>query len=97
MKAFLENGDIINSVNMPNISSDRANGSRIVLLHKNVVGMLGQITDILSQSGLNIEKLSNKGRGDVAYTIVDFNVKIDDSILKTLEKIENVISIRIIK
>ena len=97
MKAFLENGDIINSVNMPNISSDRANGSRIVLLHKNVVGMLGQITDILSQSGLNIEKLSNKGRGDVAYTIVDFNVKIDDSILKTLEKIGNVISIRIIK
>lgn len=97
MKAFLENGDIINSVNLPNLSTDRANGSRIVMLHKNVVGMLGQITDKLSQSGLNIEKLSNKGRGDVAYTIVDFNVKIDDTVMKTLENIEHVINARIIK
>ena len=97
MKAFLENGDIVNSVNLPNLSTERANGSRIVMLHKNVVGMLGQITDILSQSGLNIEKLSNKGRGDVAYTIVDFDVKIDDSVMKTLEKIEHVINARIIK
>ena len=97
MKAFLENGDIINSVNLPNLSTERANGSRIVMLHKNVVGMLGQITDKLSQSGLNIEKLSNKGRGDVAYTIVDFNVKIDDTVMKTLESIEHVINARIIK
>ena len=97
MKAFLENGDIINSVNLPNLSTERTNGSRIVMLHKNVVGMLGQITDKLSQSGLNIEKLSNKGRGDVAYTIVDFNVKIDDTVMKTLENIEHVINARIIK
>lgn len=97
MKAFLENGDIINSVNLPNLSTERTNGSRIVMLHKNVVGMLGQITDKLSQSGLNIEKLSNKGRGDVAYTIVDFNVKIDDTVIETLENIEHVINARVIK
>lgn len=96
MKAFLENGNIINSVNLPNLCSDRSNGSRIVILHKNIVGMLGQITDILSQMGLNIEKLSNKGRGDIAYTIVDFNVKVDDNILQSISKIDNIINIRVI-
>lgn len=97
MKAFLENGDIINSVNLPNLCTDRANGSRLVVLHKNVVGMLGQITDTLSQMGLNIEKLSNKGRGDIAYTMVDFEIKIEENILDSIKKIDNVINARVIK
>lgn len=97
LKSFLENGDVINSTNFPNISCERTNGNRIVMLHKNVEGMLSNITDILSKSHINIERLSNKGRGDIAYTIIDFENNINEDILKEIEKIDNVLNVRFIK
>ena len=92
-----ENDDVINSTNFPNISCERTNGNRIVMLHKNVEGMLSNITDILSKSHINIERLSNKGRGDIAYTIIDFENNINEDILKEIEKIDNVLNVRFIK
>lgn len=97
IKEYLENGNIINSVNFPNISFDRANGDRVTILHKNKVGMLGQITDKISAAGLNIENLANKGRGDIAYTILDFDVAIKDDVKELIESIDDVITVRIHK
>lgn len=97
IKEYLENGNVINSVNFPNINFDRADGDRITILHKNIVGMLGNITDIISNSGLNIENLANKGRDDIAYTVLDFNVSVDDKIVDKICELKDVISVRILK
>ena len=97
IKEFLENGNIINSVNFPNVSFNRAEGDRIVVLHKNKVGMLGHITDIISSNGLNIENLANKGRDDIAYTILDFNTEVKNEIKQVIEKLDDVIYVRILK
>lgn len=90
---FLENGNVINSVNFPCISMERAEGDRITILHKNVVGMLGKITDQISNMNLNIENLTNKARGEIAYTILDFNVSVNEDVIKNLSTIPNVIRI----
>ena len=97
IKEYLENGNIINSVNFPNISFERANGDRITILHKNKVGMLGQITDKISAAGLNIENLANKGRGDIAYTILDFDVSVPENVKELIESIGDVLTVRIHK
>ena len=97
IREYLENGNVVHSVNFPNISIERADGDRITILHKNKVGMLGHITDIIMNNGLNIENLANKGRGDIAYTILDFNVEVDEKIKKQLTELEDVMMVRIHK
>ncbi len=95
IKDYLENGNIKNSVNFPDVSFARANGARITIFHSNKVGMLGEITEKVSAAGLNIENLVNKARGDVAYTILDFNDGIPTDVVSKLEKIDGVIKVRI--
>ncbi|MBR2067338.1 MAG: phosphoglycerate dehydrogenase [Solobacterium sp.] len=93
LKEYLENGNIINSVNMPNISEARTTSHRICIIHKNVPNMLAQLTTVLGKEHINIEHMANKAKGDIAYTIIDTNSDID---AKALEEIENVIRVRII-
>ena len=95
-REYLENGNITNSVNFPDVSFARADGDRITILHENKVGMLGIITDKVATKGLNIENLVNKARGDVAYTILDFNGEAPESVVKSLESIDGVIKVRLI-
>ena len=94
---YLENGNISNSVNMPDVSFVRAEGARVCIFHKNVVGMLGKITDIVSSNKLNIENLVNKGKGEIAYTILDFNDEVPKSIADAIGSIEGVIRVRVIE
>ena len=94
---YIENGNIVNSVNLPNVSYPRADGARICIIHKNIVGMLGKITDKISAAGLNIENLINKGRDSVAYTMLDFNTAAPEALKAELESIEGVIRVRIIE
>lgn len=97
MKEFMLNGNINNSVNFPNVTIARSTGSRVTVLHKNRVGMLEEITNKVAEFKLNIEGLANKGRGEVAYTILDFSSTIDgENIIKKLNEITDVIKIRII-
>ena len=91
---YLENGNISNSVNFPDVSFARADGDRITVLHENKIGMLGQITEIAASKGLNIENLVNKAKEQVAYTILDFNDSVPDSICDELKKIDGVIMVR---
>ncbi len=93
---YLENGNVTNSVNYPDVSFARAEGDRITILHHNKVGMLGYITDKTAGLGLNIENLVNKARGDIAYTILDFNDAVPDELPEALEKIDGVIRVRVI-
>ena len=98
MKEFMLNGNINNSVNFPNVTIARSTGSRITVLHKNRVGMLEEITNKVAEFKLNIEGLANKGRGDVAYTILDFSTNIEaNDIVKKINEISDVIRIRVIE
>ena len=90
---YLENGNITNSVNLPSISEPRSTSHRICLIHKNVPGMLAKLTSIIAGTGINIENLVNKARGDLAYTMIDTNSNVDE---KALNEVENIIRVRVI-
>lgn len=95
IKEFLENGNVCNSVNYPDIAFARAEGDRITVFHHNKVGMLGEITEKLAAAGMNIENLVNKARGEMAYTILDFNTAVPDEMADLLGTIPGVIKVRI--
>ena len=94
---YLENGNIKNSVNMPNVEMDRSGIARICLLHKNVPSMLTQIMTTLSRDGINVENMTNKSRKDYAYTIVDVNTLITPEVCAELAAIENMIRVRVLQ
>ncbi|MBO5090325.1 MAG: phosphoglycerate dehydrogenase [Clostridia bacterium] len=93
---YIENGNIVNSVNLPEVTMPRSGKNRVCVIHKNVPNMLTKITGLVSDDGINIENLLNKSRGDYAYTMLD----IDNADIATLEKeindIDGVIRVRII-
>lgn len=93
---YLENGNITNSVNMPNVSFPRSGGARITIIHHNKPGMLGLITEKVAAAGLNIENLVNKSRDNVAYTILDFDTDIPFELAAKLEKIDGVLRVRVL-
>lgn len=94
--AYLETGSIINSVNMPNVKLGAVNGARVCIIHKNVPNMIAQISSAVSNAGLNIDQLVNNSRGSYAYTVVDLADVTDDAVAE-IEKIDAVISVRVIK
>ena len=96
MKDFLANGNVVNSVNFPNVTIARSTGARVTVLHKNRVGMLEEITNKVADLKLNIEGLANKGKNDIAYTILDFSGDVPESIESKIKEISDVIATRII-
>ena len=95
-KDYIENGNITNSVNMPNVAIARTEGARVCIFHENKVGMLGKITDLVTSKNLNIETLVNKGNENIAYTILDFNGPVPEELENTIEEMDGVIRVRII-
>lgn len=93
---YLENGNIKNSVNYPAVSMARSGKARICLLHSNIPAMLSKITSVISDTGVNIENLTNKSRGDVAYTIIDVADDVSSKVKALLESIEGMIKVRVI-
>ncbi len=93
---FLRNGNIKNSVNFPNVSMPMSGDKRICVFHANTPNVLSQITTVFGQSGLNIENMINKSKGDNAYTVVDVTGEVSDSMIASLTAIENVIKVRVI-
>ena len=97
LRDYLENGNIRNSVNLPAVSQERSGVCRLCLIHKNVPAMLASITTLLSRDGINVENLSNKPRGDYAYTIVDLSAPADQCVIDEVTALENVIRVRVIQ
>ncbi len=93
---YIENGNIVNSVNLPNISMPKSGDHRICIIHKNVPNMLTAITTIVAKDNVNIENLLNKSRGDIAYTMLDVNECDMDAVEKHLKEIDGVVRVRII-
>lgn len=97
LMAYLSDGNIINSVNFPALSSPRAAGcSRVCVFHKNIPSMLSQVTKLLSDKGVNIENMQSKSRKDVAYTVLDCAGQVGQDALESLVDSEGIIRIRVI-
>jgi D-3-phosphoglycerate dehydrogenase / 2-oxoglutarate reductase len=94
LRAYLENGNIANAVNFPNVSMDRESRFRIAIANANVPNMLGQISTAMAHAGLNIHNMVNKSRGDMAYTLVDVDSPVGDSVVAALKAIEGVLAVR---
>ena len=92
---YLENGNIRNSVNFPDVSMPRVAGTRITILHKNVPAMISGITNILSQAEMNIENLTNKSKQEMAYTMVDVSGGVTDGLIAQILDLENVVKVNV--
>ena len=95
---YLENGNIVNSVNMPAVSCHRTEGARICVIHKNNPGMINKLSALFSSKNINIENMLNKSKKDYAYTLIDVAEKeIDESIVDGIKNVEGTIRVRVIK
>ena len=96
MQDYLVNGNIRNSVNLPDVSQEWSGISRLCIIHRNVPAMLTRIMSILSDDGINVENMTNKSKKDYAYTIVDVNTRITDEVADELRAIQGVIRVRVL-
>ena len=95
---YLENGNIINSVNFPNCDMGVCTkASRITILHKNIPNMLSRFTMVLSTENINISDLVNRSKGDYAYTMLDLDHVPSDAAVAMLGKVDGVLRIRVIR
>lgn len=98
VRDYLLNGNIKNSVNYPNCSMGTCEcAGRIAVHHLNKVNMISTLTGILGAAGVNINDLTNKSRGEYAYTLIDVNTAVSEDIVKKLLQAEGVIKVRIVK
>ena len=96
LRDYLENGNIHNSVNLPEVVMERSGLMRLCVIHKNVPAMLANITALLSRDGINVENLSNKSKGDLAYTMVDLGAPLEQRVVDEVRQLANVIRVRAI-
>ena len=94
VRDYLENGNIVNSVNFPNIHLSRNGGFRIAVINSNVPNMLGQISTDLAEADLNIIDMVNKSRGDIAITLLDVDKEPGQDTLDRILGIDGVLSVR---
>lgn len=93
IQEYLENGNIINSVNLPNVSMPRSGSGRLGIIHRNMPNMIAQISNAISNANLNIENLENKSRGEYAYFLVDINGADLNAVVENISKIDGVLKV----
>lgn len=98
LRNYIENGNIINSVNYPNCDMGICKSAcRISVCHKNVPAVISKFTTVMGEAGLNIEAMSNQSRGEYAYSILDIGESANDDVITKLASIEGVIKVRVVK
>lgn len=93
---FLRYGNIKNSVNFPNVSMPMSGDKRLCVFHANIPNMLSQITAVLAETGVNIENMINKSKGDNAYTVVDVTGDVADTVVEKLNAVDGIVKVRVI-
>lgn len=93
---YLLNGNIKNSVNLPNASLPRMGVCRLCVIHRNVPRMITRILDFISDRNINVEHMINKPRGEYAYTIVDLGEKIDGEVADAIRAMRDVLRVRVL-
>ncbi|MBR2122499.1 MAG: phosphoglycerate dehydrogenase [Lachnospiraceae bacterium] len=95
---YLLNGNIRNSVNFPNCNMGVCQTtSRIAIMHKNMTSMISKFTSVMGNSGVNIAEMTNKSKGDYAYTLFDLDSPVTDDVLDNMSQIDGVLRVRVIK
>ncbi len=95
LRDYLENGNISNSVNYGRVDlGPIVSGSRIALFHSNTQGVIGQLSQVVADAGLNIESMSNVSRGNNAYTLVEVNGTVTGDVARRLESLDHVRRVR---
>lgn len=98
LREYLENGNIINSVNYPNCDAGVCSTEgRITIAHKNIPAMLNHFTNVISAEGINIDHMTNKSRGDYSYCVLDIDAKSSQELADKLSQIDGVLKVRVIK
>lgn len=98
IRNFIENGNIVNSVNYPRCDAGVCQyEGRVTVCHKNVPNMLTQFTAEFAKLGLNVPEMVSKSRGDYAYTVIDIDGKVSEEVKTALSAIDGVIKVRIVK
>lgn len=93
---YIENGNIVNSVNYPAVSGPKTGVARICILHKNVANMIASFTTMVAAAGINIDSMLDKSKGDYAYCLIDVDGKVPASLAKAISEIDGVIKVRVI-
>lgn len=98
VRDFLENGNIRNSVNFPNCDMGVcATAGRVAVLHKNIKGMISKYTAVMESNNINISDMTNKSRGDYAYSLIDIDSPVTEAAVEQLKGIEGVLKVRVVK
>jgi len=98
LKDYLENGNIKNSVNYPACDMGVCTKvGRVAIFHKNIANMITKFTAEFGQNGINISDMTNKSRGEYAYTMMDIEAPATEEIVKALSAIDGVFRVRVVK
>lgn len=98
IRDYMENGNIVHSVNYPDCNMggcDKA--GRVAILHKNMKGMIAQYTAVFGNADINIEDMTNKSKGDYAYTLLDIGTPVTTEVVEQLKAIDGVLKVRVVK
>lgn len=98
IRDYLENGNIVHSVNYPdcNMAACMTQG-RVAIMHKNIKGMIGKYTTILGEADINVSDMTNKAKGDYAYALMDVDSPLTEEVAEKLRALDGVIRVRIVK
>jgi D-3-phosphoglycerate dehydrogenase len=94
IKDYLENGNIVNSVNFPDSKMPRAGSERLAITHRNIPNMVRQITKAIAEEEANIVDMLNKSRGDFAYTLIDVEEEVSSSVIDNIKLVEGILKVR---
>jgi len=96
LRDYLENGNIVNSVNLPAVELPWSGAARVCVIHRNIPNLLAAITGLLGKDNVNVANLTNKSKGEYAYTIVDTDQAVTDAVADELAKVEGVLRVRVL-
>jgi D-3-phosphoglycerate dehydrogenase len=96
LRDYLENGNVTNAVNFPSVRLSRAGAQRLTVANRNVPNMIGQLSHILGEAGVNIEQMLNSSRGELAYNILDVDQVLAPAVVAAVSKIEGILAVRVL-
>ena len=96
LRDYLENGNVHNAVNFPNTRMSRTGTARLCIANQNRPNMIGQLSHVLGEAGVNIAQMHNASRGDLAYTLIDLDSAASESLVAGIRAIDGILSVRVI-
>jgi len=96
LRDYLENGNIANAVNFPSLRMAREGRARVCVANRNRPNMIGQLSHVLGEAGLNIAQMHNASRGDMAYTVIDVDAEVGESVVASIAAIDGILAVRVV-